>query len=47
MSKLCVESFTISLDGFGADGGASRVDEDFAARGFQNVGAWIMGKNMS
>ena len=80
MSKLRVESFTISLDGFGAgpdqdlnnplgvggttlhgwalstptfqkhlfgvDGGESGMDEDFAARGFHNIGAWIMGRNM-
>lgn len=80
MSRLRVESFTISLDGFGAgleqslknpmglggqnlhgwafrtptfqkkvfgkDGGEAGVDEDFAARGFENVGAWIMGRNM-
>jgi dihydrofolate reductase len=80
MSKLRVESFTISLDGFGAgpdqdlanplgvggtslhgwamstrtfqkhvfgnDGGATGIDEDFAQRGFQNMGAWIMGRNM-
>lgn len=80
MSRLRVESFTISLDGFGAgpdqdlnnplgvggtalhgwaistltfqkhifgsDGGASGVDDDFAARGFHNMGAWIMGRNM-
>ncbi|NBW50744.1 MAG: dihydrofolate reductase [Betaproteobacteria bacterium] len=80
MSKLRVESFTISLDGFGAgpdqdfnnplgiggtalhgwaiptktfqknlfgnDSGETGVDEDFAARGFQNVGAWILGRNM-
>ncbi len=80
MSKLRVESFTISLDGFGAgpdqdldnplgvgghtlhgwamstptfqkhvfgnDGGQPGIDEDFAARGFRNVGAWIMGRNM-
>ena len=80
MSKLRVESFTISLDGFGAgpgqdlnnplgmggtslhgwaipprtfqqklfgnDGGETGVDEDFAARGFHNLGAWIMGRNM-
>ncbi|HET8870442.1 MAG TPA: dihydrofolate reductase family protein [Aquabacterium sp.] len=80
MSKLRVESFTISLDGFGAgphqdlnnplgvggtalhswafstrtfqkkhfdsDSGQSGVDDDFAARGFQNVGAWILGRNM-
>ena len=26
--------------------GETGVDEDFAARGFQNVGAWILGRNM-
>ena len=80
MSRLRVESFTISLDGFGAgpnqdidnplgvggtslhawaiptrtfqkhlfgvDGGETGVDDDFAARGFENVGAWILGRNM-
>lgn len=80
MPKLRVESFTISLDGFGAgrdqdlnnplgvggtslhgwalstrtfqsklfgsDGGQTGTDDDFAARGFQNVGAWILGRNM-
>lgn len=81
MSKLRVESFTVSLDGFGAgphqdlanplgvggtalhgwafstrtfqkavlgkDAGATEgIDEEFAARGFRNVGAWIMGRNM-
>ena len=80
MSKIRVESFTISLDGFGAgpdqdqnnplgvggttlhgwalstrtfqkhlfgsDGGESGTDEDFAARGFHNIGAWILGRNM-
>lgn len=80
MPQLRVESFTISLDGFGAgpaqslesplgvggsalhgwalptrtfqkylfrrDGGETGVDEDFAARGFRNVGAWILGRNM-
>jgi len=80
MSKLRVESFTFSLDGFGAgpeqnlnnplgvggnalhawafptrtfqqklfgnENGETGVDEDFAARGFQNIGAWILGRNM-
>jgi dihydrofolate reductase len=80
MPQLRVDSFTISLDGFGAgphqdlahplgvggtalhgwamgtrtfqkhlfgnDGGQDGVDDDFAARGFRNVGAWIMGRNM-
>jgi dihydrofolate reductase len=31
---------------FGQDGGSSGVDEEFAARGFRNVGAWILGRNM-
>lgn len=81
MSKLRVESFTISLDGFGAgpnqdinnplgvggtslhgwafstrtfqkavfggEGGATEgTDEEFAQRGFRNIGAWILGRNM-
>ncbi len=81
MSRLRVESFTISLDGFGAgpdqdihnplgvggtslhgwaistrtfqkavfksEGGATEgIDEEYAARGFRNIGAWIMGRNM-
>ncbi len=80
MSRLRVESFTLSIDGFGAgpdqdldnplgvggaslhgwamatrtfqknlfgsDRGETGVDDDFAARGFDNVGAWILGRNM-
>ena len=80
MSRLRVESFTISLDGFGAgpdqdagnpmgvggtllhgwavptrtfqqklfgsDSGETGVDDAYAARGFQNIGAWILGRNM-
>ncbi len=79
MQKLRVESFTISVDGFGAgadqsldnpmgvgsaglhkwavetktfhemwgqEGGTTGTDEEFAARGFSNIGAWIMGRNM-
>jgi dihydrofolate reductase len=79
MSKLRVQSFTMSIDGFGAgqdqdidnpmgvggltmfkwafatrtfcqmhggEGGSTGVDESFAARGFENVGAWILGRNM-
>ncbi|HXB24257.1 MAG TPA: dihydrofolate reductase family protein [Gemmatimonadaceae bacterium] len=26
--------------------GATGVDDEFAARGFQNIGAWILGRNM-
>jgi dihydrofolate reductase len=80
MTRVRVECFTISLDGYGAgphqdisnplgvggtdlpqwlfptrtfqqtlfgkDGGTTGIDDDFAARGFQNVGAWILGRNM-
>jgi dihydrofolate reductase len=30
----------------GGEGGATGVDDDFAARMFRNAGAWIMGRNM-
>jgi dihydrofolate reductase len=30
----------------GKDGGSTGPDNDFAARGFENVGAWILGRNM-
>ena len=30
----------------GHDGGTSGVDDDFTARGFVNIGAWILGRNM-
>jgi dihydrofolate reductase len=29
-----------------ADAGATGVDDDYAARGFVNIGAWILGRNM-
>jgi dihydrofolate reductase len=31
---------------FGQEGGSTGVDEAFAARSFENIGAWIMGRNM-
>jgi dihydrofolate reductase len=58
MPKLRVNSFSVSIDGYGAGprqdidnplgagGGAAGIDEDFAARGFENVGSWILGRNM-
>ena len=79
MSKLRVESFGMSLDGYGAGpnqdlknplgvggpeimewvfetkfwkvmqgekGGETGVDNRAAERGFKNVGAWILGRNM-
>jgi dihydrofolate reductase len=30
----------------GKDDGATGIDDDFANRGFENIGAWIMGRNM-
>jgi dihydrofolate reductase len=79
MSKLRVQSFSLSLDGFGAgpnqslenplgtgglalhewaiatrtfqqlfgnDGGTTGIDDDYIARGFSNIGAWVLGRNM-
>ena len=80
MSKLRVNAFTVSADGFGAgsdqsredplgrggeqlhgwfiptrtfqrnvqrrEGGTTGVDDDFATRSFENLGAGIMGRNM-
>lgn len=31
---------------FGQEGGSTGTDETFAARGFENIGAWIVGRNM-
>jgi len=31
---------------FGNDAGATGTDDDFAVRSFENIGAWIMGRNM-
>lgn len=79
MTKLRVNAFGLSLDGYGAgpdqglanpmgvggmalhqwvfgtkffktmlgqEGGETGVDNDFATRGFDNLGAWILGRNM-
>jgi dihydrofolate reductase len=79
MSKLIVNSFTVSMDGYGAgprqsmqdplgvggtelhhwafatrtframhggEGGSTGVDDELARRGVENVGAWILGRNM-
>jgi len=79
MSRLRINSFALSIDGYGAgpgqslenplgvggmalhqwvlatrtfktmfgqEGGSTGVDDDFAARGFAGVGAWILGRNM-
>jgi dihydrofolate reductase len=31
---------------FGNEGGMTGIDDDFAALGFENIGAWILGRNM-
>jgi dihydrofolate reductase len=31
---------------FGNEGGTTGVDDEFVARGFNNIGAWILGRNM-
>jgi len=31
---------------FGRDGGETGIDNDFVVRGFDNIGAWILGRNM-
>jgi len=79
MSKLRVQCFGLSLDGYGAgpnqdlenplgvgghamfqwffptrtfqamqggNGGTTDINDEFARRGFENVGAWILGRNM-
>jgi dihydrofolate reductase len=80
MTRIRVNSFSISIDGYGAgpdqdidhplgvggeglhtwafptrtmqqtlfgeDKGTTGIDDDFIARGFENVGAWILGRNM-
>ena len=40
------ETRTLQRRVFGRDAGAEGIDDDFAARGFENVGAWILGRNM-
>lgn len=41
---LATRTFQKNL--FGKDGGSEGIDDSFAARGFHNVGAWILGRNM-
>lgn len=38
---------TLQKNLFGRDGGESGEDDKFASRGFENIGAWILGRNMS
>lgn len=46
MAQWLYPTRTFQRNIFGKDGGTTGVDDDFAARGFQNVGAWILGRNM-
>jgi hypothetical protein len=41
-----VHSNALSRDVQRRDGGTTGIDNDFAARSFENLGAWIMGRNM-
>jgi len=46
LHKWAVATRTFQKQVFGGEGGETGVDDDFAARGFRNVGAWILGRNM-
>jgi hypothetical protein len=35
-----------TLLGAGSEVGRDGIDDDFVVRGFENVGAWILGHNM-
>lgn len=37
---------TFQKNVFGKDAGATGTDDDFAKRGFENMGGWILGRNM-
>jgi dihydrofolate reductase len=41
-----VPTRTMQQKVFGAEGGETGIDDDFAARGFANTGAWILGRHM-
>ena len=46
LHKWAFATRTIQRHVLGGEGGATDLDDDFAARGFRNVGAWILGRNM-
>jgi len=46
LHRWLVSTRTFQHKLFGADGGTTGIDDDFAARSFENVGAWILGRNM-
>jgi dihydrofolate reductase len=46
LHQWLIPTRTFQRNLFGKDGGTTGIDDDFATRGFQNVGAWILGRNM-
>lgn len=46
LHQWLISTRTFRRDHFGQDGGTTGVDDDFAARSFENIGAWILGRNM-
>lgn len=46
LHRWLVGTPTFQREVLGQTGGSVGVDEDFAARSFENVGAWILGRNM-
>ncbi|MGC7402726.1 dihydrofolate reductase family protein [Pandoraea pneumonica] len=46
LHQWLVPTRTFQKSLFGKDTGTTGVDDDFAARSFENVGAWILGRNM-
>jgi len=46
LHEWAVSTRTFRQRVLGADDGETGVDDDFVSRGFRNVGAWILGRNM-
>ena len=46
LHKWFVPTKTFQKNVLGNDGGSTGIDNEFAERGFNNIGAWILGRNM-
>ncbi|MCB0751295.1 MAG: dihydrofolate reductase family protein [Ignavibacteriae bacterium] len=46
LHKWFVPTKTFQKNVLGNDGGTTGIDNEFAERGFNNIGAWILGRNM-
>ena len=46
LHRWFIPTRTVQEKVFGKTGGTTGVDDDFARRSFENVGAWILGRNM-